>query len=336
MSYQKVDSEAQIEVAPSDEQTFFSTGNKLKMLGLFIAGVVAVCVVLASHTTGISSKVTMLNTKKLTSIKDLKFGTAQSTGSTESLPDFLSNYFGYTFDVSLVGVKKYTSDYGAFTPPTPIWGEAVNDYVYAVSTPGCGNTNPYHAAGIALKKCIPLGPINDADTLTKYAAVFTCDKGEVNMNVYTDMECEGEAASTFTVTSENTCTSNGGYSTTISCANTDFSLYSYGIKKSWIAAYVTPQDVCKDSTNAKTLDSDLVELYPIGVCQPKDVTSSDFSVLPTVVDGMPSATVFTEDNCEGASSVFTFETNNCENEKIEKDVYSQFQFQYNEGIVIGK
>ena len=56
--------------------------------------------------------------------------------------------------------------------------------------------------------------------------------------------------------------------------------------------------------------------------------------MPTVVDGVPAAVVYTEDNCEGQTSVFTFETDTCEGESLDNDIYTQFKFQYNSGKLV--
>jgi len=332
MSYQ-TDLENLKEVQGMEEETtFFSNTNKLRMFGLFLAGVIATCVVLVTKGAVPVTKVSILEKKSGETSVTSAITPKEVFGTPTSVEGMLNKY-GLTFDRSKVFKKKYASSYGKFIPKKfAMWGSPSKTYFYAStrSDTACKSSIPYSVMGMALNECMPLGAATDDDYTSQMGVVLTCD-GSVTMNIFQDQMCSGEAMYSFTLANADACYSSSAYSTYVSCTPMDISNYEFDIQKVWVATSNQAGKECEGSTDAATFDSEYFELFPTNQCVPESITQSSYSFMATSTgDDAPAVVVYNQDNCQGVSETMTLETN-CDSGEIKEGVYESTKYAHNSG-----
>jgi len=324
-----------VEVKADDEIHFFSSTNKLRMLGLFTIGAVATFFAVASKGTSQLGQITMLNKNQGHKPDLSKLSSEDILRAPTTVEGMLAKY-GLKLDRSKMRGKKYASKYGKYTPKkNPIWGAPSHSYFYVMEFPDtdCALDTPYSVMGMALDECMPLGASTDDDYTSQMGVVITCS-GSITLNIYQDQQCSGDALYSIDVAdTTDTCYSGDSSGTYVTCTPMDFSAYAYGIEKIWISAGAdnngksAASHDCAASTDATSMDSEMFIAYPANNCIPEAITGQDYSYMIVSDNANPAVAVYEDDNCEGDS--FTIDLDpDCTTSEVNTDIYESMKYQF--------
>jgi len=306
-------------------------------LVLFITGVVAACVVLATQHNFSIAKVTMLNKSGKDPSKILSAREVLKTPG--SVEEMLRKY-GLMFDHSKAFTKENKSNYGKYKPmETSGDNPLTKNFFYLVTKDADSEcdpkSTPYSVAGTALNECLPLGSATDDDESASLGVIFSCGENIV-MEVFTSYDCKHKAVYSVTIAATDSCSISGDHAIYATCSPPQWPNYAddgHVISKTWSEAGADDEGIsasyheCKGSTSATDLDSVMFEAYPVNNCIPMSVTEEDYSFMASNDDMEPYLIMYSEDNCTGDSYTI-YPGTEC-SVKGKDNIYEAVKYQYN-------